>query len=311
VLISFALKKDSFKVLITGGAGFIGSSIARACLQAGHEVVIVDNLSRGRREHVPPGAVFYEADICDGAALRAVVMRERPDAVSHHAALVFVRESQRLADEYRRVNLAGTRLVLAAARESGAAKFIFASSGGAVYGDPPGLPIREDAPRRPRSPYGETKMWAEDALLAEGDGLEIVILRYGNVYGPGQDHSVVTKFAESLREGRPPLIFGDGSQSRDYVYVTDVARANLLALAPGLTGIFNIGCAEERSVLEVYRNVAASLHNGVSPDYLPDNSCEVRRNVLDIRRARAILGWVPEVGFAEGVRRTVERAAGG
>jgi len=304
-------KSESLKILITGGAGFIGSPLAQAYIQAGHQVVVLDNLARGRCEHLPVGAAFYNVDICDWAAIREVVKRERPNIVSHHAALVFVRESQRFPGDYLRVNLDGTCNVLKAAKEAGAEKFIFASSGGAVYGDPPGLPIREDTPRLPRSPYGEAKMRAEDALLMDGDGLEIVILRYGNVYGPGQDHSVVTVFAAALRDSVPAVIFGDGSQSRDYVYVTDVVRANLLALKPGLTGIFNIGSAEERSVLEVYRSVAANMHNGVSPLHLPDNAFEVRRNVLDIRRARSILGWQPEVGFEEGVRLTVEGVVGG
>ncbi|MBA4424187.1 MAG: UDP-glucose 4-epimerase [Syntrophus sp. (in: bacteria)] len=300
-----------FKILVTGGAGFIGSRVAQAYLQAGHQVVVLDNLARGRCEHLPVGAAFYNVDICDRSAIHEVIKRERPNIISHHAALVFVRESQRFPENYLRVNLDGTRNVMKAAREAGADKFIFASSGGAVYGDPPGLPLREDAPRLPRSPYGETKMWAEDVLLAEEGGLEVVILRYGNVYGPGQDHSVVTRFAAALRDNVPAVIFGDGSQSRDYVYVTDVVRANLLALKPGLTGIFNIGSAEGRSVLEVYRSVAANMHNGVSPLHLPDNAFEVRRNVLDIRRARSILGWQPEVGFEEGVRLTVEEVVGG
>lgn len=305
------MRLKPIKILITGGAGFIGSWLARACLQAGQRVVVVDNLARGQRQQLLEKVAFYEVDICDLAALRQVVLRERPDILSHHAALVFVRESQRLPADYSKVNLDGTRNVLKAAREAGADKFIFASSGGAVYGDPPGLPIREDTPRLPRSPYGETKMRAEDALLAEGEGLEIAILRYGNVYGTGQDHSVVTMFAAALRDCVPAVIFGDGSQSRDYIYITDVVRANLLALRPGLTGIFNIGSAEERSVLEVYRSVAANMHNGVSPLHLPDNSFEVRRNVLDIRRARSILGWKPEVSFEEGVRLTVDGIVGG
>lgn len=174
------------KILITGGAGFIGSWVVQACLQAGHQVVVIDNLARGRCEHVPVGAAFYNVDICDWFALREVIKRERPDIISHHAALVFVRDSQRFPEDYSRVNLGGTRNVLEAAREAGVGKFIFASSGGAVYGDAPQLPVQEDAPRLPLSRYGETKMWAEDALLAEGDGLEIVILRYGNVYGPAR-----------------------------------------------------------------------------------------------------------------------------
>ncbi len=305
------LKNAPIKILITGGAGFIGSRLAQAYIQAGHQVVVIDNLARGQYAHVPMGAAFYNVDICDQLAVHEAIERERPDIVSHHAALVFVRESQCIPADYSKVNLDGTRNVLKAAREAGANKFIFASSGGAVYGNPPGLPIREDAPRLPLSPYGETKMRAEDVLLAAGDGLEVVVLRYGNVYGPGQDHSVVTRFAAALRDSVPAVIFGDGSQSRDYVYITDVVSANLLALKPGLTGIFNIGSAEERSVLEVYRSVAANMHNGVSPLHLPDNAFEVRRNVLDIRRARSILGWQPEVGFEEGVRLTVEGVVGG
>lgn len=185
-------------------------------------------------------------------------------------------------------------------------KFIFASSGGAVYGDSSHLPLTEDAPRLPLSCYGKTKMRAEDVLLANGDGLEIVILRYGNVYGPGQDHSVVTTFAAALRAGKRPVIYGDGSQSRDYVYITDVVRANLLALRPGITGIFNIGSAESWTVLDIYQRVVTNMHNGISPVHLPVNSYEVRHNSLDIRRAKSILGWAPEVGLDEGLKLTVQ-----
>jgi len=299
------------KILITGGAGFIGSYVVLAYLQAGHQVVVVDNLVRGRREHLPEDAIFYNVDVCDWSTICELVKRERPSVISHHAALVFVRDSQRFREDYSRVNLGGTRNVLKAAREVGVSKFIFSSSGGAVYGDASRLPVQEDAPRLPLSHYGETKMWAEDALLAEEDGLEIVILRYGNVYGPGQDHSVVTTFAGALHDGKRPVIYGDGSQSRDYVYVTDVVRANLLALRPGLVGPFNIGSAEERSVLEVYRSVAVNMHNGILPLHLPTNSFEVRRNVLDIQHARSILGWEPEVSFEEGTRLTVKEIVGG
>ena len=323
----FVFRNNPLKILITGGAGFIGSRLAQACIQAGHRVAVVDNLARGRCEHLPVGATFHNIDICDWAAIREVVKRERPNIISHHAALVFVRESQSFPGDYWRVNLDGTRNVMKAAKETDAEKFIFASSRGAVYGDLPGLPIREDTPRLPRSPYGEAKMRAEDALLMDGDGLEIVILRYGNVYGPGQDHSVVTVFAAASRDSVPAVIFGDGSQSRDYVYITDVVRANLLALKSGLSGIFNIGSAEEHSVLEVYRSVAANMqcgcafgnhngsdfgyHNSVSPLHLPDHPFEVRRNRLDIRRARSILGWEPEVSYEEGVRLTVQGVVGG
>jgi len=307
---SFVTGYYSPKILITGGAGFIGLHLALAYRDAGNQVVVLDNLQRGRSELLPAGVSFHNGDISDYLELQEVMMRERPDIVSHHAARVFVRESQRLPEEYARVNLDGTRNVLKAAQEAGVIKFIFASSGGAVYGDPPTMPITEDMPRWPRSPYGETKMRAEDALLADGSGLEIVILRYGNVYGPGQDHSVVTMFAAALRNGVRPVIFGDGSQSRDYVYIKDVVRANLLALQTGVTGIFNIGSAEERSVLEVYRSVAADMKESVEPLHLPDNVFEVRRNRLDIQRALLTLGWGPGVSFEEGVHLTVKGVTG-
>lgn len=297
------------KILLTGGAGFIGSHILKAYLEAGHEVVVIDDLSRGRRQAVPEGVPLYQVDICDVQELEALMARERPEVVNHHAGLVSVRESQRIPDRYRQVNVQGTVNVVEVALEVGIKKFIFASSGGAIYGQAPAQLIGEDAPLNPISIYGETKVLAERLIPAQDGNFEAVILRYGNVYGPGQDptldNGVIAIFSHALLLRRRPLIYGEGDQQRDYVYVEDVARANCMALQPGLHGIFNVATGTGRSLMQVYQGIAEVLETDLSPRFIPANSFEVRHNVLDARRARDVLGWEARVPFKMGLERTV------
>ena len=298
------------KVLITGGAGFIGSQVARACLQAGNEVIVVDDFSQGKRSRLPEGVHIYEADICNQERLAAIFTEARPSVVSHHAALVSVRESYEQPEPYWRVNLQGTVNVHEAASEAGVRKLIYASSGGAIYGEAQELPIPESAPANPISPYGESKLAAEKMLGGRDGNMETVVLRYGNVYGPGQDalqnNGVIAIFSHALQQGKQPLIFGDGSQTRDYVHVRDVVDANLAALKPGRKGIYNIGTGVGSALLDVYLRIARSLRVATLPLFLPQNQYEVEHNVLDVRLAGERLGWQARIPFDMGLRETLQ-----
>jgi UDP-glucose 4-epimerase len=299
------------KILVTGGAGFIGSQVTRAYLEAGHQVVVVDDLSRGKRERVPTDIPLYTVDICDQEAVQEILACERPDVVNHHAALVSVRESHQVPERYHRVNWQGTQCMVDALPAS-VWKFVFASSGGAIYGEAPHLPVTEETPTKPISPYGESKLLAEN-LLMQRDHLETVILRYGNVYGPDQDllnnNGVITIFTRALLDGAQPAIFGDGTQMRDYVFIDDAAQANLCALKPGLRGIFNIATGTGHTLLEVYQKIAAQLQVDRPLLFRSRNSYEVLQNILDIQRAQNGLGWQPQVPFDDGLRLTVHSIA--
>ena len=298
------------KILLTGGAGFIGSQVARAYFQAGYEVIVVDDFSRGKRERIPAGIRVYEVDICDQDQLTVIFTRERPSVVNHHAALVSVRESYEHPEPYWRVNLRGTENVLNAARKAGVSKFIYASSGGAIYGEAQAVPIPESAPANPISPYGESKLAAEKLLWYHDGNPEMVMLRYANVYGPGQDalqnNGVIAILCHALLNGKQPLIYGDGSQTRDFVHVRDVVDANLAALNPGVGGIYNIGTGVGRSLIDVYMIIARVLKVATLPLLLPQNHYEVEHNVLDIQHARERLGWQAGVPFDKGLWETVQ-----
>ena len=293
------------KILITGGAGFIGAHVAMAYMQAGHEVVVVDDLSRGHAENLPEGVRLHQMDITDAEALEAVFQAERPQIVNHHAALVSVRESARCPERYFQVNLVGTQNVLEAALAAGAEKIIYASSGGAVYGEAQGLPIAEDHPLLPLSPYGESKVLAE-RLIHEQDGrFETVILRYGNVYGPGQDprfgNGAVAIFAEHMLRGQTITLFGSGEQVRDYLFVEDAAQANIAALEPGVVGTYNISTGRGLTLLQVLDHLTAALEVQPELKFQEPHSFEVWRNVLDASRAESQLVWRAEVDFETGL----------
>ncbi len=311
------------KVLVTGGAGFIGSHVAEHLLDAGCEVVIVDDLSTGRRESVPGRAAFYEADITDRDALREVFRREKPTVVDHHAAQINVRVSVEDPIRDARINIMGMLEVLEASRLAGVRRIIFASSGGAIYGEPgatgdaaqagdarAGIPVPESHPARPMSPYGAAKLAGEYYLECFKIiyGLEAVILRYGNVYGPRQDPrgeaGVMAIFIDRLLRDEPPVIFGDGRQTRDYVYVEDVARANVAALAKG-SGAYNIGTGREASVLELLDVIRRAMGSTASPQHVEERAGEVRHIALDCSRAAGELGWRPGVGLEAGIENTV------
>ena len=296
-------------VLVTGGAGFIGSHSARALLAAGHRVTVVDDLSHGKRTAVPGGAALHVVDI-RSADLAALFARERPEAVLHLAAQMDVRKS--VADPLfdASVNVLGTVNVLEAARRAGVKRVVFASSGGAVYGEQDSFPAREDHPRRPASPYGVSKLCGEEylAYAARAFGLSTLALRYANVYGPGQDPhgeaGVVAIFLEKMLGGAVPVINGDGLQTRDYVHVADVARINLLALQSPVSGALNVGTGRETTVIDLSAALAKHARFARQIPHGPAKAGEQRRSVVDPAAAAAALGWKPEVGLERGLQET-------
>jgi UDP-glucose 4-epimerase len=303
------------RILVTGGAGFIGSHVVDSLLEAGYDVAVVDNLCRGKRENVHPGARLHCVDVCDARALEEVFVQERPDAVCHQAALADVRAS--LADpiEYARVNVLGTLNLLVLAQLYGVRKFVLASTGGAIYGDPAELPATEACPPRPLDPYGVSKLACEHYLFSFGHnhGLGWCVLRYANVYGPRQDAAgeagVVAIFAGRMIAGRPCSINGDGEQVRDFVYVSDVARANVLAVQRG-EGVYNIGTGVGASVRSICSELARLTGCEEPAAHGPAKVGEVRATWLDVGKAGRELGWRASVPLAEGLARTVEAMAG-
>ncbi len=300
------------RILATGGAGFIGSHVAEALTQAGHEVVVVDNLVTGRRENVPSQARFIELDLA-GDRVADMVSELRPDAIIHHAAQADVRES--VADPVRdaRVNVLGTIALLHAAVRSGVRKVIFASSGGAIYGEPKHIPCNEEYPIHPMSPYAAAKATGEIYLQTFGrlHGLDYTILRYPNVFGPRQhpyteEGQVVAIFARLMLTGRQPTIFGDGEQGRDFLYVTDVAAATRLALDRGSQGTFNLGTGNLTTVNDLYHWIAELTGYPNPATYAPERPGEVYRITLDASKATAELGWQPRMPFKDGLARTVD-----
>jgi UDP-glucose 4-epimerase len=298
------------RAVVTGGAGFIGSHITDALIDAGHTVTVVDDLSRGRRDQVNSGAAFVELDITS-PELATAFATAQPDLVFHAAAQIDVRESVRDPLHDADVNVVGTVNVLRAAVDAGARRVVFASSGGAIYGDADVIPTPEDQPCLPESPYGTAKLCAEayGGTFSRQAGLEFVALRYANVYGPRQDPhgeaGVVAIFATRLVVGQQVVINGDGTQTRDYVHVHDVVRANLAAV-DGPAGVYNIGTGVETDVNGVYRMLAEAAGVARNAEHGPAKPGEQRRSCLDTTFTRERLGWSASIGFDEGVRSTLE-----
>mgnify|MGYP001614075798 CR=1 FL=1 len=298
------------KVLITGGAGFIGSHLAEAYIQAGYDVVIIDNLSAGRRANLPSKACFYQLDIRD-PLIPQVFLEERPAYVNHHAALASVRLSVEDPQKDAGVNILGTLNVLESCVKAGVKKVIYASSGGVIYGDPDHVPSEECDPVRPLCPYGVTKAAVEMYLhyYSQVHGLAYTTLRYPNIYGPRQDPQgeagVIAIFARKMLRAEPISIFGSGEQERDYLYVGDVARANLLALKAGDGQAYNLGWGRGVSVTEVFQRLKALTRYPLDPTFQPARKGEVSKNYLSAAKIQRELGWQPRVDLQEGMRRTV------
>jgi UDP-glucose 4-epimerase len=298
------------RLLVTGGAGFIGSGIASLFLESGWEVAVIDDLSRGRRDNVPARARFSPCDI-RAAAAEEVILGERPDVVCHHAAQIDVRRSMADPRFDCDVNLGGLLNVVGAAVRAGVRQVIFASSGGAMYGETDSIPTREDHPSRPASHYGASKAAGELYLgvFRQAYGIKVASLRYANVYGPRQDPhgeaGVVAIFCGRLLEGRPCTVNGDGTQTRDYVYVDDVARANLLAAEHGFDGALNVGTGVETDVNQLHALLARAAGVDARPELAPAKLGEQRRSCLDASAAARAIGWRPTVGLEDGLARTL------
>lgn len=300
------------KILVTGGAGFIASHIVDAYVKAGHRVSIVDNLTTGSRRNLNPRARFYKADITNPKALENIFKKERPEIVNHHAALISVVRSVQEPLVAYTDNILGTANVAIAFGKYGKGprkKFIFASTGGAIYGNPSRIPVPETTEALPLAPYGLSKLLAEEMVrfYARYYGFPYLIFRYSNIYGPRQNSKgeagVVAVFGGLMKAGKRPTIFGDGTKARDYVYVTDVAQANLLALSKGKSVTLNLGCGKTVSDRAIYDNVARAARFKQKPKFAPYRKGEVYKISLDARRARRLLGWTPRVNIEEGTRR--------
>jgi UDP-glucose 4-epimerase len=306
--------------LVTGGAGFIGSHLVDALLDRGHEVAICDDLSSGRLANVVPaierGAALHQVDVCDATAVRRLLLDTRPGVVFHLAAQVDVQRSVADPRHDARVNVGGTSNVLAAAAEAGAARLVFCSTGGALYGNAEVVPTPEDAPIAPLSPYGHSKFAAEEHCrrYARAGHLSTVCVRHANVYGPRQDvgaeGGVVAVFADRLLSGAAPVVYGDGGQTRDFVYVQDAVEAMLRAGAASIEGSWNVGSGRETTVVELLDELR-DLIGGREPAtvWAPARGSEVRRSGLDASRLEAALGWRPATALAAGLRLTVESLA--
>jgi UDP-glucose 4-epimerase len=299
------------KVMVTGGAGFIGSHVVDACLAAGHAVVVVDDLSSGNRGNVNPQATLCVADLRDRAALERVFAAERPQAICHLAAKANVRESMLEPVLYAEVNVIGSLNLLELARRHGCQKCIYTSTGGAVYGEPDYLPVDENHPINPLDPYGASKHHVEHYLRIYRThyNLDYTVLRYANVYGPRQnpygEAGVVAIFAAQMLNGGAPVIYGSGEQERDFVYVADIARANVLALARGGGEILNIGSGVATSINGIFDQLKEITGSACVKSHGPAKAGEVYRVYLTSARAEAVLGWRPTVSLREGLSQTV------
>jgi UDP-glucose 4-epimerase len=298
------------KVLITGGAGFIGSHIADLLIGAGHALVIVDDLSNGKEENINQKATFYPVSILD-KTLPDIFTRESIDVVIHHAAQISVRESVKDPLHDMEINIKGSLLLLEQCTRCAIKKFIFASTGGALYGEQDYFPADENHPTRPLSPYAIAKLSTEKYLsfYHNTHRLPYVTLRYANVYGPRQDPhgeaGVVAIFTRCMLQGKQPTVNGDGNQTRDFVYVHDIARANLLALESPFIGELNIGTGIETSINTIFQEIRDLISPNIPEIHGPPMPGEQLRSVLSYEKAKSILGWEPTVPLVEGLKHTV------
>ena len=299
------------RILVTGGAGFIGSHLVDRLIEEGHAVSIVDDLSTGKKKNVNPQSEFHKLDILS-PKLEKIFKKERPEVVIHHAAQMDVRRS--VADPLfdGQVNILGTLNVVEQAVKAGTKRVIFASSGGAIYGDQETFPATEEHPTRPLSPYGISKLAGEHYLYYyfRTYGLQSSILRYGNVYGPRQDPfgeaGVVAIFTLKLLQNEQPIITGNGKQTRDYLCVEDVVEANMAVLNGGLNGTFNVGTGRETSVNQLFRLLADTIGSPVKERYGPERRGEQLRSCIDATKLSKASDWDARVSLADGLKRTVD-----
>lgn len=300
------------KILVTGGAGFIGSQIADAYVTLGHEVGILDNLSTGKKSNVNAEARFHQVDICDTKAVASLLDREKFDIVNHHAAQIDVRRSVSDPVYDASINILGVLNLAESAVRSGVSKFIFASSGGAMYGEQEYFPADENHPTNPISPYGITKLTTEKYLYyyKAVHGMNYVNLRYANIYGPRQnpegEAGVVSIFATRMLKNDQAYVNGDGTQTRDYVFVGDVVRANVLALNVSGSDAFNVGTGIETNVNQIFDIIKKHTGAAIERRHREGKKGEQARSVLDGSKIGRVLGWKPTVTLDEGLSKTVE-----
>jgi UDP-glucose 4-epimerase len=295
------------KILITGGAGFIASHVGDRYVELGHEVVVVDNLSTGKPEFVNAKARLIQADITDKETIQNIIREEKPEVINHHAAHIQVGNSVKDPQFDAENNILGVLNIMEAAKDVGVKKVIMASTGGAMYGNKP-VPFDETMKEEPVSPYGVSKRSGELYLnyYHEQYGIPYIALRYSNVYGPRQnphgESGVIAIFSEMIAQGKSPIINGDGNNSRDYIFVTDVAKANALALDSDFVGALNIGSSTEVTTNQVFDKVVAALKASIERQHGPARPGEQKRSVLSYQKAKSILSWEPSVQFDEGVQ---------
>lgn len=300
------------KILVTGGAGFIGSHVVDAYIKEGHTVIVVDNLSTGNKRNIHPDARFYSCDITSLSTLLEIFEKEKPDIVNHHAAQMNVRRSLENPLFDAEVNILGVLNVLSCAVKTNAKKFIFISSGGAIYGDAAEIPTPETASSQPLSPYGLSKYTGERyvQLYSHLYTLPFTILRYANVYGPRQnpegEAGVIAIFIDKMLKGEQPVIFGDGEQTRDYICVGDVVAANILALHTGKNQIFNIGTGKQTSVNTLFSLLQKQIGFAKKAQHGKEIPGEVRHGALAIDHAKQFLGWEPRISLSQGLSMTLE-----
>ena len=296
-------------ILVTGGAGFIGSHIVDTYIENNHNVVIIDDMSKGRKEFINPKATFHKVSISD-PRLANILKNEKIQVINHHAAQISVSDSVKNPVNDAKSNIIGTLQLLQNAVECGVKTFIFASTGGAIYGEQDYFPAREDHPKKPTSPYGLSKLSVEGYLrfYKQQYGLKTIIFRYGNVFGPRQNPNseagVIAIFFNRLLKGCSPIINGDGEQTRDYIFIRDIVQANLLALALKKSDIFNVGTGEETSVNELTRLILQVAESKINAKTSEKNNFEQRRSCLDYKKIKRSLNWTPKVPLKEGLTET-------
>ena len=298
-------------VLVTGGAGFIGSHLVDRFVSLGHRVLVVDDLSTGKLRNLVKGVTFYHTSVTH-PSVDEIFQKEKPELVFHLAAQISVINSVRDPSKDADANVLGAIHLIEASRRYGVEKFIYSSTGGALYGEPEYIPCREDHPIQPLSPYGLSKSVAEQYLdlYRRLYRLNYASLRYGNVFGPRQDPhgeaGVVAIFAAAMLEGKQPRIYGEGDQERDFVYVEDVVEANVLAMKEGVVGVYNIGTGTGSSVNQIFQVLSQTLKFRRKPIHAPARLGDVWQISLDSSKAKQEMGWEPRVSLNEGLQRTAE-----
>ncbi len=297
------------KILLTGGAGFIGSHVVDAYIKAGHKVVVIDNLASGFKKNLNPKAKFYKIDIRNYKALEKIIKKEKPQIISHHAAVSEVVKSIKDPNLTYQVNILGTINILLVGASVGVKKIIFASSAGTIYGNAKKLPAKEDSPLSPLSPYAISKIVGEEFVefYAKIYSFDYLILRYANVYGPRQnprgEAGVIAIFTDLMKRNMRPKIFGNGNKTRDYIYIDDITGANTFGLKRGKNEILNIGSGKEISDRKVFNTLAQAINFKRPPIYAPFRKGEVYRIYSDCSRARKILGWQTKINFEQGIKK--------